>query len=382
MRIVVLGTGLIGQMIVKELASHSFVSSVLAVDGNEAAVSAAVQAANSDVVRGQVADLGSVAAIEVLLSGADIAVAALPDALSLLAVEAAANVGTHLVDLVGANYNEKLPFHERAQQNGALIIPGCGLAPGIVNVLAARGIELLDEADEAIMYCGGLPQDPLPPLWYQIVFRLESVMNLYTRPAMATQDGKIIQMPPMAGLEEIEFPEPIGRCEAAYSDAHSTAYTLAHKVKHLAEKTVRYNGHFGKMAVLKELGFLNREPVTVNGAEVVPLDVAMAVLEPQLRGASNRDVTVLRVDVRGKKDGANTLHRWELIDYFDEERNYTSMAKTTGYPALIAVEWLASGSLTERGLVSPEELFVGTRFDQFINELAGYGVHITYNPQR
>lgn len=378
MRIVVLGTGLIGQMIVKELATRDYVTSVLAVDGNETAVHSAVAAANASNVRGQVADLGTVASIEVLLSQADIAVAALPDALSLLAVEAAANVGTHLVDLVGANYDQKLPFHNDAQRNGALIIPGCGLAPGMINVLAARGIELLDKAEEAIMYCGGLPKDPLPPLWYQIVFRLESVMNLYTRPAMATKHGKIVEMPPMTGLEEIEFPEPIGRLEAAYSDAHSTAYTLADKVTHLAEKTMRYHGHFGKMAVLQELGFLDREPVAVNGQPVVPLDVAMALLEPRLQGASEQDVTVLRVDVSGTKNGVPTRHRWELIDYFDEEYHYTSMARTTGFPALIAVDWIAHGRLAETGLVAPEELFVGDRFADFMAELAGYGINITY----
>lgn len=377
MKIAVLGTGLIGQMIVKELGNRDFVKSVTAIDGNQAAVDRAVQQANSSKVSGKVADLSTVAGIEVVLNHVDIAVAALPDALSLHAVEAAARVGVHLVDLVGANYDQKLPFHELAVTNDALIIPGCGLAPGIVNVLAARGIDLLDEADSAIMYCGGLPQHPEPPLDYQLVFSLEGVMGLYTRPAMATQDGEIVEMPPMEGLEEIEFPEPIGRLEAAYSDAHSTAYTLRHKVKHLAEKTLRYDGHFAKMSVLKELGFLDAESVEVDGMKVVPQKLAMKLLAQHMRSGSSEDVTVLRVDVTGTKDGVGVLHRWELIDRYDPETGYTSMARTTGFPALLAVEWLAAGKLAERGLVSPEELFVGERFDAFVNELAAHDVIIS-----
>lgn len=376
MELAVLGTGLIGQMIVRELGQRDFVRNVLAVDGSEAAVERAVAQANSPKVSGKVADLGTVAGIEAVLEGVDIAVGALPDSLSLLAVEAAAKKGVHLIDLVGANYDRKLPFHEVAVANDALIVPGAGLAPGIVNVLAARGIDLLDEADSAIMYCGGLPQHPLPPLDYQLVFSLVGVMGLYTRPAMATQDGEIVEMPPMAGLEDIDFPEPIGRLEAAYSDAHSTAYTLAHKVKHLAEKTLRYDGHFGKMAVLLELGFLDNEPVDVDGVSVSPQALAMKLLEPRMRGGSNEDVVVLRVDVAGTKAGEQVLHRWELIDRFDPETGYTAMARTTGFPALMAVEWLAAGKLRERGLVSPEEIFVGERFDAYVAELAAHGVRI------
>ena len=44
---------------------------------------------------------------------------------------------------------------------------------------------MLDEAEEAIMTCGGIPRHPVPPLWYQVVFRLESVLGLYTKPATA-----------------------------------------------------------------------------------------------------------------------------------------------------------------------------------------------------
>lgn len=377
MRVAVLGTGLIGRMIVRELGASSKVSEVIAFDGSQTAVDHAVAHANSPIVSGTTADLGSVHTIEALLAGVDAAVAALPHALSMYANEAAANTGTHLVDLVGSRYEEKLAFHDTAAKNNALLITGCGVAPGIVNVLAARGIELLDEAEEAIMYCGGLPKDPLPPLWYQVVFRLESVMGLYTRDAIATEHGNIVRMPPMSGLEEIAFPEPAGLCEAAYSDAHSTAHTLADKVTRLAEKTVRYKGHFEKMNVLNELGFLNLEPVRVGNAQVVPRELAMQLLEPRMKGGSDKDITVVRVDAKGTTNGAPAAHSWEMVDVYDDERNYTSMAKTTGFPAVIAIEWLANGTLTERGFFAPEQLFAGERFDPFIQELATHGVHIT-----
>lgn len=378
MRIAVLGTGLIGRMIVRELSRSSVIGQVVAIDGAADAVEGALADLNRSQVKGRVADLGAPGVLVELLRDFDAAVAALPHALSFPANEAAVAAGCHLIDLVGSQYPEKMLLDETARANDTLLVTGCGVAPGIVNVLAARGIDLLDTADEAIMYCGGLPKHPLPPLWYQIVFRLESVMGLYTRPALATENGQLVHMPPMSGLEQCHFPDPVGVCEAAYSDAHSTAYTLRHKVGRLAEKTVRYKGHFQKMGVLAELGFLEEEPLTVGGQQIVPRQLATALLEPRMRGGSHEDVTVLRVVVSGQLGNRPVRHEWTMVDFYDEQKGYTSMARTTGFPALIVTEWLAQGKFPERGFLAPEQLITGDRFESFIEELRGHGLAIEH----
>ena len=135
------------------------------------------------------------------------------------------------MDLVGSHFNEKIALHQEAQEAGVIIVPGCGVAPGITNFLAAQGIEMLDEAEEAVMTCGGIPRYPVPPLWYQVVFRLESVLGLYTKPAIAVENGKLVNYPPLSGLEKITFPDPVGVCETVITDAHSTAFMLKDKVK-------------------------------------------------------------------------------------------------------------------------------------------------------
>lgn len=376
MKVAVLGAGMIGSMMVKELARSPHISQVVAVDSQQPAVDRCVAAAGSPKVTGTVVDLGEPGRLAELLSGFQAAIAALPHSLSLPANAAAVHARCHLIDLVGSQYPEKRKLDAAAREAGVLLVTGCGVAPGIVNVLAARGAELLDEADEAIMYCGGLPRHPLPPLWYQVVFRLESVMGLYTRPARALEGDQVVELPPISGLEECDFPAPVGACEAAYSDAHSTAYTLRGKVKRVAEKTVRYRGHFAKMGVLAELGFLSDEPVMVEGQPVRPRRLAMALLEPQMKGGSNQDITVLRVVVTGKKDGRPARYEWEMVDLYDEVRGYTSMAKTTGFPAVIVTEWLAAGKIPERGFLAPEQLLVGDRFEPFMSELAGRGIVI------
>jgi lysine 6-dehydrogenase len=340
---------------------------------------AAAQAAGvAGTLTGRLVELTEPGTLTEVLSSADLAVAALPHSLSLPAEEAAIAGGCHLVDLVGSAYPEKAALDQRARDAGVLIVPGLGVAPGIANVLCGRGVELLDEADVAEVLCGGIPRHPLPPLWYQVVFRLESVFGLFTRPASAVVDGETVTLPPLSGLEACTFPEPVGDCEAVITDAHSVAFTLAGRINTLYEKTVRYQGHWQQVQTLAELGYFDETPVEVDGRPVSPRRLSMAVLGPKMKGASEEDITVLRVTVTGTKNGAPTQHEWEMVDLYDADGSMTSMTKTTGFPAVIFARWLAEGSVPERGVLAPEQLLATDRFDAFIAELAINGVHIRH----
>lgn len=376
MHIVVLGTGMIGTTVVGELVKSNSIDKVTAVDAIDASLDRCLKSVNNPKVIGKVASLDSKEAIAEVLEEADIAIACLPHSLSVAANEAAILSDCHLIDLVGSKFTEKLKLHENAVNKDVLIVPGCGVAPGIVNFLAARGVELLDEADEVVMLCGGIPYNPVPPLWYQIVFRLESVMGLYTRPALAAENGQLVQLPPLSGKELVTFPDPVGECEAVITDAHSTAFTLKDRVKKIYEKTIRYKGHWDKMGVLAELGFLGEKPVLVDGVEIIPKKVSEVILEPQLKGETEEDITVLRVTAEGLKDGKKTKLEWEMIDTYDKERKITSMAKTTAFPAVLLAEWLAEGKIKERGVVPVEEIIIGDKFAPFVEELGNRGIQI------
>src|SRR5699024_9813627 len=309
---------------------------------------------------------------------ADIAVACLPHALSLPTIEGAIDAKCHIVDLVRSLFEEKKALHKKAEEAGVLIVPGCGVAPGITNFLAARGVELLDETDEVVMICGGIPKDPLPPLWYQIVFRFESLMGLYTRPALAAENGELVHLKPLSGLEQMTFPEPVGACEAVITDAHSTAYTLKDKAKKVYEKTVRYKGHWEKMGVLAELGFFSEEKIDVEGTLISKMKMTEKIVEPHLRGDSNKDITALRVTAEGKKDGKRLTHIWEMVDHYDEMRDITSMAKTTAMPAVLVAERIINGEIQNTGVIPVEEIIIGEQFDPFIKDLQKKGIHISY----
>ncbi|MBN6206095.1 saccharopine dehydrogenase NADP-binding domain-containing protein [Ralstonia pickettii] len=378
MHVVVLGAGMIGTTVVREVAEYSNIQKVTVVDGMTQSIDKCLEIAGSSKVEGKVRDMQSEEDIYAVIKGADVAIACLPHSLTLPATKAAIAAKCSLVDLVGSKFEEKLELDRAAKEAGIIIVPGCGVAPGITNFLAAQGIELLDEADKAIMVCGGIPRYPTPPLWYQIVFRLESVMGLYTRPALAVENGNLIHLPPLSGMERMTFPEPVGECEAVITDAHSTAYTLKDKVKSLYEKTVRYAGHWNKMSILAELGFLDEDKINVDGSSLSPRKFTEKVLEPHLRGKSNEDITVIRVTTTGKKNGKNTTYIWEMVDFYDQQRGITSMAKTTAIPAMLMAKWILNGKVKEIGVVPIENIIIGERFSPFINELSEKGVKINH----
>lgn len=309
MRVVVLGTGMIGSVVVRELARSAAISEVVAVDAASASVERCVGQADHPKVSGKVAMLDQYDRLVEALQGADIAVGCLPHALSTLAIKAAIAAGCHLI------------------------------------------------------------------------FRLESLLGLCTKPALAVENGELVKLPPLSRMERLQFPEPVGECEAVVTDAHSTAYTLKSKVTRLYEKTVRYKGHWDKMNVLAELGFLDETPIEVDGALVSPQKLAVRLLERQMKGGSNEDITVLRVTVSGTRNGERKKLEWEMVDHYDNERKMTSMAKTTGFPAILIAEWMAEGKLEKRGVAAIEDVIIGRHFDPFLQELGKRGITISFKEE-
>lgn len=381
MHIFVLGTGMIGTTVVAELAKYAGAETITAVDINQSSIDKCLAIADSPHVIGKVAALATEEDIAEVLKDADLAIGCLPHSLSIAVIKAAISSNCHLVDLVGSRFTEKIAMHLQAQKAGVLIVPGCGVAPGITNFLAAQGIDLLDQAKEAILSCGGIPRYPDPPLGYQVVYRLESLLGLYTKPATTIQGGEIVEMAPLSGLEKVTFPDPVGLCETVITDAHSTAYMLLGKVENLVERTVRYPGHWEKMKVLSELGFLDEDLIPIHDITVSPKLFAEKILASKMLGHSIEDVTVLRVEVSGVKKNIATKHTWEMVDLYDNVRKITSMAKTTAIPALLVAQWISSKKITETGVIPIENLIIRERFQPFLTEMRNLGIEIDYREE-
>ena len=373
MRVLVLGCGKMGSAIAMDMAQSDEVSKVVLGDFNEKKTEQLAARLESDKVSGQRVDVMDQQATKKLIKNVDIVVNALPYEISFLAGKTAVEAGVHLVDLSYEEQHWKLDTP--AKEAGVTLVPDCGVAPGLANVLAGYGVSLMDEAEEIHILCGGIPQKPVPPLGYRIVFSTQGLVDMYCEKARIVMNGKIVEVDTLSGLEKVEFPG-VGELEAFYTDGLSTLLrTMKGKVKNMDEKTARWPGHAEKIRAFRDTGFFSTEPIQVDDVKIIPRKVAVSILDKTIRLGGEEDVTVLRVDVTGKKDGNKVEHSFVMVDFFDKQRRVTSMARTTGYTASIVGRMVARGDIKERGVVPPEIALVG-KFKRFTSELADRGIRV------
>lgn len=312
-----------------------------------------------------------------VMDGATVVLSALPYYFNLPLAEAAIDARSHFCDL-GGNTDivvAQKKLHEKAVAAGVSVIPDCGLAPGMVNILAESGIRGLDDAWEVHLKVGGLPQYPEPPLKYQVVYSLEGVIDYYTSLSWVLRDGRLHRVEALSEVEEVFFPE-IGVLEAFHTAGGLSlmAQTYAGRIERMEYKTLRYPGHAEAMRTVRDLGLLSDEPLEVDGVRVSPRDVFIAAAGPRLRKdpQESPDLVALRVDVKGIKEGRETTLRWELIDRFDPETGITAMMRTTGFSLAITGLMQASGSIRP-GTWTPDEIVPA---DDYVSALRERGIRI------
>lgn len=380
----VMGAGKMGLVLAKDLIDSGPESIVTLMDIDFRQLRRASEFIQSDRLLPLQRDIEDERQRHEIMEGKDVALCALLHGHSLLALDAAVERGVHYIDLVGEGPLERMEYNERAKEKGITIISGLGVSPGITNVCVGRGVHLLDEAEKGMIYVGGVPVEPKPPLNYRIVYAVESLLNLYQRDVMILKDGKIERVPPLTGVEAIQFPVPFSEMECFYTDGlNSMAYTMKGKIKdELSQKTIRHKGHIDGVGTLKACGLLSWEPVDVDDQKVVPRRVLEVLLDERMKLGKERDAILLRVVVSGKQEGKAATHVFEMVDYYDSEMNYTSMAKTTSFPASIAAQMIVSGKITQNGVVFPENVFDQELYEPFIEELAVRGVVLSHKMKK
>jgi lysine 6-dehydrogenase len=316
-------------------------------------------------------------AVGALMRQSDAVMSAIPYYFNLDLAKQAVAAGVHFCDLGG---NTEIVFEQKeldakAREKGITVIPDCGLAPGMVNILAEYGISRLDTVDEVKILVGGLPQHPEPPLNYQIVYSLEGVLDYYTTLSWIVRNGVRTQVKALSEREPVVFDAPVGELEAFHTAGglSTMAFRYEGKIPSMEYKTLRYPGHAVIMEAIRDLGLLDQDPIDVKGGHVSPRDVAIATMEPRLTKPGSRDLVALRVTVRGMKSGKPTTISWELVDYFDEKHGISAMMRTTGYSLSITGQMQARGDITLKGVHTPDECVPAK---PYIAELAKRGINI------
>lgn len=284
--------------------------------------------------------------------------------LSRIAIE----TSTNFCDLGGNNYvvDEQLSLDEKAKQAGINIIPDCGLAPGMVSILAMHGAKEFDELDEIHIRVGGLPQEPKTSLLYQLVFSVEGLINEYIENARVIREGKITEVESMTESERVTF-DHFPALEAFQTSGGTSTLpeTFLGKVKELDYKTIRYWGHFEKFRTMIELGLCSSEEIEVDGKMITPRKVFGKLLEKNLP-ADEPDYVLIRLEFYGKKNGENEWFNYDIVDKYDEETGLSAMMRTTAFPASIIAQMMAKGEVSKRG-ATPQEIAIDS--EKFVGEL-------------
>jgi lysine 6-dehydrogenase len=378
MRMLVMGAGLQGSACAYDLLQNESIKEVVLADQRVDSLPPFLSRYREDPrLRVVTLDARSGEDVRAVMEGASACMNALPYYFNLEIATAAVQLGVHYSDLGGntAIVFQQLQLDEKARARDISVVPDCGLAPGMVNILAAAGVAELEDAHTVRIRVGGLPQDPQPPLNYQIVYSLHGVLDYYTTTSWVLRDGEPEQVDALTELEDVEFPEPVGTLEAFHTAGglSTMPWTYQGKLRTMEYKTLRYPGHAQAMRTIRDLGLLDLEPVNVKGQSVVPRDLFMACAEPRLRRPEAKDLVALRVEAEGTRDGRPHRVVYDLLDFHDEAAGVTAMERTTGYSLSITGQLQAQRRVNSLGVLTPD---LAIPADLYIEELRRRGVDI------
>jgi lysine 6-dehydrogenase len=377
MKMLVLGAGLQGSACAYDLLQHDDVTEVRLADIRIGDLPSFLAPLSGHRLIPTPLDVRDIEAVSALMRESDAVMSALPYYFNYDMAVCAVDAGVHFCDL-GGNTDivfQQKTLHERARAEEASIIPDCGLAPGMVNILAEHGIQQLDSVTAVRIYVGGLPQNPEPPLNYQIVYSLEGVLDYYTTLSWVLRGGKRTRVKALSEREPVQFPSPLGTLEAFHTAGglSTMAFRYEGRVPTMEYKTLRYPGHAALMESIRELGLLDLEPVDVKGHHIVPRDAFIATVGPRLKKPHGKDLVALRVVVEGTKAGKDKRLAWELLDYFDAQHGISAMERTTGFSLAITGLMQVRQQVASAGVLTPDEAIPP---QLYISELAKRGIQI------
>jgi saccharopine dehydrogenase-like NADP-dependent oxidoreductase len=290
-RVLILGAGKIGALISGLLAESGSYQVQLA-DVDVAAAEGVVRAHGTDHAVPFALDATDGAALSRHLAEhpVEAVISSLPYYCNVTVAEAARKARIHYFDLTE---DVEVTRSVRAVAAGAAqaFVPQCGLAPGFISIAAAELITHFDTLRAVKMRVGALPQHPNNVLKYSLTWSTEGLINEYGNPCQAVSDGRLMEVAPLEGLEEIEIDGMRYEAFNTSGGLGSLAETHGAHIESMNYKTIRYPGHCEQMRLLMNDLKLNHDRGTLKRI----LENAV----PQ----TLQDVVIVYAAVTGTQDG-------------------------------------------------------------------------------
>ena len=393
MKLLVIGSGMMGSAAAYDMARQPQVESVTLADSDHHRakdVAARVNKITGEKkVHAVALDAGNEKSAAKLMRGHDAALSAVPYFLNLGLAKAALSARCHFADLGGNNtvVRQELELAKKAEKHGIALAPDCGLSPGMASILGGELVRRLDGGADALkLYVGGLPERPMPPFHYQLVFSVEGLINEYVEPARILRQGKLVTIEPLTEPEAFHMPGFAPLVAFHTSGGTSTLpESFEGKVGECFEKTLRYPGHYDLLCELKQLGLFSSEKMKIGKVEIAPRAVMSKVFEGKF-ASKGPDVCIMRLEahesvrspgVRGLLGGRlkGRVASFTMVDHYEPKTDMSAMMRTTAIPASIVLQMMVSGAISKRGAVLQER---DVPADLFLEEMAKRGIKIDY----
>jgi lysine 6-dehydrogenase len=382
MRLLVIGAGMMGSAAGYDMARSAGVEAVTLADADGKLAEREAARINKMLggkkVKAAELDAAKYAKAQKLMKGYAGVLSAVPYFFNVGLAKAAIAAKCHFADLGGNNTVVKKTYAlaKQAAKRGVGLAPDCGLSPGMASVLAGELMRRVapngEKVDALKLYVGGLPKDPQPPFYYQLVFSVNGLINEFVEQAKVLKGGKITEIEPLTEPEEFRI-EGFAPLTAFHTSGGTSTMpeTYQGQVGECFEKTLRYPPHYTLIRSLYDLGMFSSQKKKFGKAEVSPREMTARIFLDKFSG-DQPDVCIMRVEAHR----AGKVAAFTMVDYFDPATKMTAMMRTTAWPASIVLQMMVDGRINTRGGVYQERDVPGP---EFLGEMAKRGVKITFS---
>ncbi len=320
----ILGAGRVGRTVAKLLNDHvKTIDTILVAD-------ITMPTGLPPGVQGIQEDLTDIHMVETLISQADIVVCCLPVSVMKFTIpgKLCAQQGVHYVDVTEDVFlsDEHYKQHDLAVTNKCYLVPQCGLAPGLINIMGGEIFHRFDHCLDLQLSVGALPRIPTNSLGYAFTWSAEGLINEYINPCYAIANGVVQSLQPLEGLETFTIEGTVLEAFNTSGGLGSMPETL--KPLNMSYKTMRYPGHCEKMKFLLNDLRLRSNP-----------KLAQDILTNAVPHTDD-DVVYMRVSGTGMKNGQLNQETWTRA--IGPAKGFTGLQLTTGFGAAVIVEMLAN----------------------------------------
>lgn len=326
-KVLILGSGLIGRAIAGYVKDNKTVSSIVLFSNNRKELQYAKKEINSKKIQTAFGKI-SEKKVQILAKQSDFIFNALPGEIGLQGMELAVKAGKNIIDVSDLDYAEYKHLDKEAKKKGIVIIPECGVSPGLSNLIVGGESRVLGKINSIEIKAGTLA--PARPHFFPVTWNINDLIAGHLLPATIIQDGKKKKLPPFSGYQK-ELLKKTGEFETYIAEGLSTLPNTI-KAKSMTYRVIRPAGFMDFFLYMKNHNLLD--------------DFSKGEFKKE------DNTTLLLITIAGKDKRVY----WSIMSSAKKNEKLNSMQKITGLVPATVFQLFVEGKIKEKGIVLMEQL--------------------------